>query len=76
MAISMEYTKIYLSILHTYGHLYSSKGRRDNNPIISKVLDSIAKEHDITHAQNDLGDLYVYNNFKFKDSLLDYFNKI
>tara|TARA_Y100000389_G_scaffold195186_1_gene226217 strand:+ start:5313 stop:5822 length:510 start_codon:yes stop_codon:yes gene_type:complete len=68
-------TKIYKSLLHHLGHIYSSK-RRGMNPIIYDVLKNISKDKTITHVSNGLGDLYVYNGFEFSSDIIDYFNKI
>ena len=68
-------TKIYKSLIHYLGHIYSSKRRR-NNPIIEEVLKTISKDRNITHVSNDLGDLYVYNDFEFSSDIINYFKEI
>jgi hypothetical protein len=69
-------TKIYLSLINKYGHLYSSKGRRENNPVIANVLDTVANTYNITHVSNAIGDLYILNDFQWKEQLIEYFNNI
>ena len=69
-------TKIYLSLINKYGHIYSSRERRENNPVIAKVLDTLANTYNITHVSNVNGDLYVLNDFKLKSQVIEYFNSI
>ena len=68
-------TKIYTSLIHQLGHIYSSKRRR-LNPIIDILIKSLAKRSDIIHVKNDLGDLLVSKHFDMRDDIIEYFKEI
>jgi len=67
--------KIYRSLVSWLGHIYSSKGRRQN-PLIDKVLDSLRNSVGVECIDNELGTLCVDKSNEDAAQLINYFKNI
>lgn len=66
--------KIYVALIHSFGHLYSSRNRRINDLEIPKIWNKLNSEPGTECFSNGVDDLCISDYAKNKEDILDVFN--
>tara|TARA_R110001592_G_scaffold277601_1_gene544764 strand:- start:903 stop:1400 length:498 start_codon:yes stop_codon:yes gene_type:complete len=66
--------KIYVALIHSFGHLYSSKNRRINDLEIPKIWNKLSGESEMECFSNEFDNLCISDYAQNKEDILAVFN--